>query len=76
MEIIRFYYNCLDKHPDIEDINENNIEVPACSLNEKRKCNWYTTVHMKKCNGNLLYSFPWLNHSNPDILNLRICLGK
>ncbi|XP_060579429.1 uncharacterized protein LOC132736335 [Ruditapes philippinarum] len=64
-----------EKHPDIDDITENIIEVQACTINENRDCAWNTYVFMRKCNENLLYSFPWYSEANLDIWNYT-CLDR
>ncbi|XP_060586573.1 uncharacterized protein LOC132742243 [Ruditapes philippinarum] len=63
-----------DKHPNIEDITENIIEVKACTIDVNQKCIHHMNVLIRKCNGNLLYRFPLFNSTN--VRHDYICLGK
>lgn len=33
-------------------------------------------IYMRKCNGDLLYAFPWIDLENIDTSNQYICFGK
>ncbi|XP_053387636.1 uncharacterized protein LOC123541916 isoform X2 [Mercenaria mercenaria] len=62
-----------EKHPDIATIGEDIVTVQACSLNQNGDCESDMEVQMRKCYGDLLYSFPWINITDVQTLNYYIC---
>lgn len=65
-----------ENHPDTEVLNHNVVTHKTCSLGRNGVCQWNMEVHMRKCNGDLLYAFPWFDNQNTDTWSQHICFGK
>ncbi|XP_053387563.1 uncharacterized protein LOC123542645 isoform X2 [Mercenaria mercenaria] len=68
-----YFLTLSDKHKDIADIGEDILTSDACILNQNQtdNCILDVSVEMRKCNGHLLYRFPW-NYSPTDDNDLNI----
>lgn len=65
-----------EKHPNIDTLDDKVVTLKACSLNQKRVCQWNMEIYMRKCNDDLLYAYPWFDRENSDIWYQHICFGK
>lgn len=70
------YHLFAETHPNTDTVDDKVVTLKACSLSPDRVCQWDMDVYMRKCNGDLLYAFPWFGTDNPDIWNQYICFGK
>ena len=63
---------------DISAIGEEIVSVGACLWNQTEECIGNITVEMIKCNGHLLYRFPYNNFYdcyNNIYHNTYVCFG-